>query len=282
MQGDRDSVGVLQQRPSQGWGGGVASRLNDVTEATTEFLAALVRIKHWQKLPLAEAVQKVQISADGSAYAQHEDEAQALADALQGHKPAAISCTFAKPTLVAAGAKVVGLLRQQLPVNHATAHGKTVRVPGAGLANRRLVRRERRPTRRRLSAVPRQALVSRGRLAAGKIGRSRRCRRDDGDDLGRLLEPVERHAPIRGDPADRKHDRCLLQCRRPGCAPTAGARTVSRTWRSRRARARSRTSIIAASAITAASAQNSPTTPTTVEPQRPEVSAPRPVGAKPL
>ncbi|HZZ97561.1 MAG TPA: hypothetical protein VFE19_11110 [Jatrophihabitantaceae bacterium] len=130
--GDRDSVGVLQQRPSQGWGGGVASRLNDVTEATTEFLAALVRIKHWQKLPLAEAVQKVQISADGSAYAQHEPEAQALADALQGHKPAAISCTFAKPTLVATGTKVVGLLRQQLPVKHAAAQGKTVRVPGSG------------------------------------------------------------------------------------------------------------------------------------------------------
>ena len=130
--GDRDSVGVLQQRPSQGWGGGVASRLNDVTEATTEFLDALVRIKHWQKLPLAEAVQKVQISADGSAYAQHEPEAQALADALQGRKPAAISCTFDKPTLVAAGTKVTALLRQQLPVQHAAASGKTVRVRGAG------------------------------------------------------------------------------------------------------------------------------------------------------
>ena len=63
--------------------------------------SALVKIKHWQKLPLAEAMQEVQISADGSAYAQHEPEAQALADALQGHKPAAISCTFDKPTLVA-------------------------------------------------------------------------------------------------------------------------------------------------------------------------------------
>src|SRR5579875_2287000 len=38
-EGDRDSVGVLQQRPSQGWGGGSAARLTDVTEATREFLA---------------------------------------------------------------------------------------------------------------------------------------------------------------------------------------------------------------------------------------------------
>src|SRR4051794_37590102 len=29
-EGDRDSVGVLQQRPSQGWGGGDAAKLNDV------------------------------------------------------------------------------------------------------------------------------------------------------------------------------------------------------------------------------------------------------------
>jgi hypothetical protein len=131
-EGDRDSVGVLQQRPSQGWGGGDPARLNDVTEATTEFLDALVRIKHWQRMPLAVAVQKVQISADGSAYAQHEPEAQALADALQGHQPAGISCTFGKPTLVAASAKVATLLRRQLPVHRPHTNGKTIRVPGAG------------------------------------------------------------------------------------------------------------------------------------------------------
>ena len=130
-EGDRDSVGVLQQRPSQGWGGGDPQRLTDVTEATTEFLDALVRIKHWPKLPLAVAVQRVQISADGSAYAQHEPEAQALAKALQGHKPAAISCSFDKPTLVASVAKVRSLLRAQLPVQRVIAQHKTVRVPGA-------------------------------------------------------------------------------------------------------------------------------------------------------
>src|SRR5581483_11335072 len=43
-EGDRDSVGVLQQRPSQGWGGGSAARLTDVGEATKEFLDKLVDI----------------------------------------------------------------------------------------------------------------------------------------------------------------------------------------------------------------------------------------------
>lgn len=130
--GDRDSVGVLQQRPSQGWGGGDPARLNDVTEATREFLAALVKVKDWQSLPAADAIQKVQISADGSAYAKHEAEAQVLADALLGRQPAGISCRFDKPTVVATPAKVITQLKQQLAIRRATAAGATIRVPGAG------------------------------------------------------------------------------------------------------------------------------------------------------
>ena len=130
--GDRDSVGVLQQRPSQGWGGGSATRLTDVGEATREFLHALVRVPNWQHLPLADAVQAVQISADGSAYAQHESEARSLADALQGLKPAAISCSFSKPTVVASTAKVAQQVSNQLGINTPRAvDTTTVRVPGA-------------------------------------------------------------------------------------------------------------------------------------------------------
>src|SRR3954447_20210729 len=65
-EGDRDSVGVLQQRPSQGWGGGVANRLNDVGEATKEFLDELLKNPKWQTMSVAEAVQLVQRSADPS------------------------------------------------------------------------------------------------------------------------------------------------------------------------------------------------------------------------
>jgi hypothetical protein len=130
-QGDRDSVGVLQQRPSQGWGGGSAAKLTDVGEATKEFLDALMKIDNWQKMPLAEAIQAVQISADGSAYAQHEVEAQTLADALQGRKPAAISCSFDKPTKVASPVNVAAQVTTELGVPSATAVGSTVRVAGA-------------------------------------------------------------------------------------------------------------------------------------------------------
>lgn len=127
--GDRDSVGVLQQRPSQGWG--TPAQLNDVHYATGAFLDALVKIDSWQTLDLATAVQDVQFSADGSAYAQHEDEAQKLADALTGRPPAAITCQFNKPTKVAPVTTVASAVRTDLPVNRPSTSGLVVSVPGA-------------------------------------------------------------------------------------------------------------------------------------------------------
>jgi hypothetical protein len=128
-EGDRDSVGVLQQRPSQGWG--TETQLGDVRFATGAFLDALVKVPQWQELDLAVAVQDVQISADGSAYAQHEEEAQALSDALTGKPPAAITCSFHKPTEVAPAATVASQVRRDLPVNQPTTAESTIRVPGA-------------------------------------------------------------------------------------------------------------------------------------------------------
>jgi hypothetical protein len=130
--GDRDSVGVLQQRPSQGWGGGDAAALTDVGEATKEFLDALIKVQHWRTLSLADAIQAVQISADGSAYAQHEVEAEQLADALQGTKPAAITCNFETPTVVASAKKVANQASYELGINTPKAvDPRTVRVSGA-------------------------------------------------------------------------------------------------------------------------------------------------------
>jgi hypothetical protein len=130
--GDRDSVGVLQQRPSQGWG--TIAQLSDVRYATGKFLDALVKLPNWQTDQLAVAVQAVQISADGSAYAGHEGQAQALADALTGAHPAGMSCSFAAPSLVATTAQVATAVSTDLPVNPPTTSGLTVSVPGASWA----------------------------------------------------------------------------------------------------------------------------------------------------
>jgi hypothetical protein len=128
-QGDRDSVGVLQQRPSQGWG--TPAQLADVRFATAAFLDHLLKVPGWQQLDLAVAVQDVQVSADGSAYAQHEPEAQALSRALTGTAPAAITCTFHKPSEVAAVGIVAAQVARDLPVHPPTTSELTVRVPGA-------------------------------------------------------------------------------------------------------------------------------------------------------
>lgn len=90
--GDRDSVGVFQQRPSQGWG--TIDQLQDPVYATRKFFTALVKVKRYQKLPLHEAAQAVQRSADGSAYAQHEEDARILAGAFTGRVPRAVHCWY--------------------------------------------------------------------------------------------------------------------------------------------------------------------------------------------
>ncbi|MEO3811984.1 hypothetical protein ABGB17_23555 [Sphaerisporangium sp. B11E5] len=93
--GDRDSVGVFQQRPSQGWG--TVDQLQDPVYATGKFFSALVKVKRYQKLPLHDAAQAVQRSADGSAYAQHETDARILAAAFTGRVPKAVHCWYPPP-----------------------------------------------------------------------------------------------------------------------------------------------------------------------------------------
>lgn len=129
-QGDRDSVGILQQRPSQGWG--TATQLSDVRYATGRFLDAVVKVPNWQNDSLAVVIQTVQVSADGSAYAAHEPEAQQIADSLMGVQTAGVSCDFKKPTAVAAPTTVAARLSTELPVSKPSLSASAVSVPGAG------------------------------------------------------------------------------------------------------------------------------------------------------
>ncbi|MFD5064809.1 C40 family peptidase [Streptomyces sp. NPDC058394] len=75
--GDRDSVGLFQQRPSQGWG--TRAQILDPVYAATKFYKALKSLKDWESMPVTVAAQKVQKSGVPDAYAKHE----ALATALQ-------------------------------------------------------------------------------------------------------------------------------------------------------------------------------------------------------
>jgi cell wall-associated NlpC family hydrolase len=76
--GTGDSLGLFQQRPSQGWG--TAAEIMQPAYAAAKFYGALVQVPGWQSLPLTVAAQDVQHSAYPGAYAQWEP----LADALTG------------------------------------------------------------------------------------------------------------------------------------------------------------------------------------------------------
>jgi len=99
--GDRDSVGLFQQRPSQGWGS--ADKIADPVYATGRFLDALVKVPDYTDIPLTEAAQAVQHSGYPDAYAQHESDATILAQALTGTSPGAVSCQLNDVGTAAAG-----------------------------------------------------------------------------------------------------------------------------------------------------------------------------------
>jgi hypothetical protein len=90
--GDRDSVGLFQQRPSQGWG--TQEQLMNPTYAINAFYDALVKVEGYETMIITDAAQKVQLSGFAGAYAQHEDSARALASALRGYSIAAFSCSI--------------------------------------------------------------------------------------------------------------------------------------------------------------------------------------------
>ena len=93
--GDRDSLGLFQQRPSQGWGR--PKQIMNPVYATNRFYDALVHVPNYDGLPVTEAAQDVQHSAYANAYAQHESDARALASALTGYSPHALGCQYGTP-----------------------------------------------------------------------------------------------------------------------------------------------------------------------------------------
>jgi hypothetical protein len=89
--GDRDSLGLFQQRPSQGWGR--PKHLLAPNYAAAAFYLPLSRLPHWWRMPLTKAAQAVQASAFPNAYARWELLAATLVD-RQLHVPdAQLNCS---------------------------------------------------------------------------------------------------------------------------------------------------------------------------------------------
>ncbi|CAL9519776.1 hypothetical protein SUDANB58_03822 [Streptomyces sp. enrichment culture] len=88
--GDRDSLGLFQQRPSQGWG--TPEQIMDPAYAAGKFYDHLAEVPGYTRLPLTVAAQRVQRSGFPQAYAKHEPDATLLAAALTGRSAATLTC----------------------------------------------------------------------------------------------------------------------------------------------------------------------------------------------
>lgn len=90
--GDLDSVGLFQQRPSQGWG--TVDQIMDPVYSANAFYDVLAEVPDYTNLPINDAAQIVQRSGYPEAYAQHEPVSRAFASAMTGQTPQALNCTL--------------------------------------------------------------------------------------------------------------------------------------------------------------------------------------------
>ncbi|CAM5494162.1 putative protein OS=Streptomyces paromomycinus OX=92743 GN=GKJPGBOP_00778 PE=4 SV=1 [Streptomyces rimosus subsp. rimosus] len=108
--GDRDSLGVFQQRPSQGWG--TPQQIMQVPYAATQFFTRAVRVQQQNpQLTAGQTAQRVQRSAFPDRYDQAEAKAQALLEEARkavGHVPqAAARVSVGVPSVVDTGSGMV-------------------------------------------------------------------------------------------------------------------------------------------------------------------------------
>ncbi|HEX5534739.1 MAG TPA: hypothetical protein VFX33_13445 [Actinomycetales bacterium] len=88
--GDRDSVGLFQQRPSQGWG--TVEQIMDPIYASNAFYDVLVKVKGYESMEITDASHRVQRSAFPEAVARRESQGRSFASALTGWSPASLDC----------------------------------------------------------------------------------------------------------------------------------------------------------------------------------------------
>jgi hypothetical protein len=131
--GDRDSLGLFQQRPSQGWGS--AEQVQDPVYAAGRFFDHLVEVPDWATGDLTTVADAVQHSAFPLAYRQWEPMAGALAAALLDTSPTPLSCTFpaaaAVSPLADRTAAIIEAVRREAGVPTVSPAG-TVSVAAAG------------------------------------------------------------------------------------------------------------------------------------------------------
>jgi murein DD-endopeptidase MepM/ murein hydrolase activator NlpD len=144
---DHDSLGLFQQRPSQGWG--TPEQILDPRYASRKFYERLLAVPDWHRLPLTVAAQRVQRSAYPDAYAKHEPLAALVVNVLADGAARAVGVPgdlrCAEPGEIAAsgwtapvrGVMVSGFRTPQRPAHHGVdlgaPRGTLIRVASAGV-----------------------------------------------------------------------------------------------------------------------------------------------------
>ncbi|WP_412540209.1 hypothetical protein R8Z50_30995 [Longispora sp. K20-0274] len=90
--GDRDSIGLFQQRPSMGWG--TPEQIADQRYASGKFYDKLLKVPGWQDMRVTDAAQAVQVSAHPELYEQWVEKSEILTRALGGSAGQAVACTL--------------------------------------------------------------------------------------------------------------------------------------------------------------------------------------------
>lgn len=129
--GDRDSLGLFQQRPSQGWG--TPEQIMEPRYAINRFYDGLEKIDGYRSMSITEAAQGVQRSGYPEAYADHEAYGRAIASALTGNSPGAFTCVVdpADETPTALGENGLTAAAEAVRVDVRRAFG---RLPTGGYA----------------------------------------------------------------------------------------------------------------------------------------------------
>lgn len=131
--GDRDSLGLFQQRPSQGWG--TPEQILDPHHATNAFYDALIKVDTWQQGSITVVAQEVQKSAYPEAYADHEQEGRLLASTLAGHSPEGLVCRLPTPERPGSPDLVVSLVDEEYGLTAQSAGGAaTIAAPSEQIA----------------------------------------------------------------------------------------------------------------------------------------------------
>ncbi len=137
--GDRDSIGLFQQRPSQGWG--TPAQVRNPYYSINAFYDVLAKVGNYQSMRITDAAQKVQRSGYPEAYQGHAADARTLASVLTGYSPGGkFTCVVHQPTTRGSGTRVVALVKRaygDIPIAR-TGTRQDVALTVSGAAGERL------------------------------------------------------------------------------------------------------------------------------------------------